>query len=378
MLKKEYLGLNSQQYLKEVLENYKAKKIFLVTGHSSYVYSGAQKIIEKLISPKYLVRFDDFNVNPQIEDLERGITVFRKNVYDLVLAIGGGSVIDMAKLIKIFAVHNFGVNEYLQRTKEFTDKGLPLVAMPTTSGSGSEATHFAVLYSGKTKYSVASPYILPDISIVDPNFTATLPPLIRASCGMDAFSQAIEAYWSVNSTDESKAYSRESILLIVESLVASINSTNVDELWKISKAAHLAGKAINISKTTAPHAISYSITSHFGVPHGHAVALTLGSVMEHNANVGISDVVDRRGAAYVRHTLQDICSFLGCANMSEARRFVEKMMSEIGLDTRLKAIGVTTKEDMDLIVKNVNIARLNNNPRLFTGRALQDLILTLQ
>ena len=127
-------------------------------------------------------------------------------------AVGGGSVIDTAKMIKIFSANKGNPESYIRGEKEIEKSGPPMVAVPTTSGTGSESTHFAVVYIGKTKYSLAhKEHVLPEYAIVDPKFTYCLPKRITAETGIDALGQAIESYWAVGSTDESKGYAREAI-----------------------------------------------------------------------------------------------------------------------------------------------------------------------
>ncbi|MEZ4822960.1 MAG: iron-containing alcohol dehydrogenase [Ignavibacteria bacterium] len=140
--------------------------------------------------------------------------------------------------------------QILKGESEIVRKGKPLIAVPTTSGAGSEATHFAVVYSGDKKYSLAHEYILPDYSVIDPQLTFSLPKEITATSGIDAFSQAMESYWNVNANEESRKYSRGAIQLIFDSLSKAVNEGDEESRINMSRAAHLAGKAINITKTT--------------------------------------------------------------------------------------------------------------------------------
>ena len=155
------------------------------------------------------------------------------------------------------------------------NKGVPLVAVPSTAGTGSEATHFAVIYKENVKYSIAHPYLLPNCAIVDAQFTFELPPYITACSGFDALCQAIESFWSVQASEISKGYAREAIIKIRENLLNSIRESNQKSRQQMAHAALLSGKAINITKTTAPHAISYPFTSLYKISHGHAVSLSL-------------------------------------------------------------------------------------------------------
>jgi alcohol dehydrogenase class IV len=191
--------------------------------------------------------------------------VFRKfslNTKQSILAIGGGSVIDLAKAV----IYNC------------IESSLPVpffAVAPTTAGSGTEATHFAVLYKERKKISIVHPSLLPVFVILDPVLTYSLPAYQTAASGMDALAQAIESYWNVNATKESKEYAAEAILLWRDFFEKAVVSPEPINREKILFAAHLAGKAIDITRTTGPHALSYYLTANHTIPHGQAVALFL-------------------------------------------------------------------------------------------------------
>ena len=190
----EFFGTGSILQLRKILENEKPGKIFLVFGKGAYEKSGAEAIISQLLAGIDVFQFSDFEENPKIEDIRKGIEQFRFFKPDLVLACGGGSSLDMAKSINALAVQEGDPLDFVLKKKEFVHSPKPLVAVPTTAGTGAEATHFAVVYAGKTKYSLTHPFILPKYSIVDPQFTFSLPAKITASTGMDALAQAIESF----------------------------------------------------------------------------------------------------------------------------------------------------------------------------------------
>ena len=358
----DFLLDDSAEKLAKILTANKVKNIFLVTGKSSYVLSGAEKKFKKILSSCKVTQFSDFDANPNLKDLKNGIQVFKKEKYDLVLAVGGGSALDMAKLINILAVQKKEPVNYIRGENKITQKGKPLIAVPTTSGTGSETTHFAVVYIDKVKYSIAHQYILPDYFILDSGFTLNLSPSITASTGMDALCQAIEAYWSVNSTEISKAYSREAIKLAINNLEEAVKVSTLKSRKAMLKAAHLAGQAINIAKTTAPHAISYILTSHFGIPHGQAVGLTMGKVFEYNCR-----------PKSVKFNKAELCSLLGVASASVGGKRLKKLMQSIGLETRLSRLGVK-EGDLEMIASSVNLERLKNNPVVIKKDQLKKIL----
>lgn len=370
---KEYFGIGSIKKLKKVFDENHIKNVFLVRGKESYESSGVKEKLDPVLKGYNITYFSDFKTNPQFEDIEKGISIFRENIPNIVVSIGGGSVIDMGKLINIFAAQDGRMIDYIKAEKNIENKRKTFVAIPTTSGSGSEATHFAVVYIDKTKYSVANKHILPDYCIVDPQLTMKLPPYITASTGMDALGQAIESYWCVNSTETSKLYAKKAIKLIVKNISKAVNNPSDSSRIAMSKAAHLAGKAINITKTTAPHAVSYPLTSYFGIPHGHAVGLTLGEILAYNYHVSESDIVDKRGIKYVKNTIDKLINILNASDADSAKERINMLMLDIGLKTNLTELGVKS-EDITLIVKNANLERMKNNPRIVTEQTLREIL----
>ncbi|MFX1470818.1 MAG: phosphonoacetaldehyde reductase, partial [Promethearchaeota archaeon] len=246
----------------------------------------------------------------------------------------------------------------------------------TTAGSGSEATHFAVVYIDKNKYSLLSPsYMQPEYVIVDPQFTNDLPKDLTAISGLDALTQAIESYWNINSTIKSKNYSKKAIELIMDNILTVVQKPNKESRYNMAIAANFSGKAINITKTTACHAISYPITSYFNVPHGHAVALTLPSMIAFNSNVNKEDVKDPRGVDYVKKTMKELISMIGVFSFTEAKQKITNLIKNIGLETNLSKLGIKTQEDIEVIINNgFNPERVKNNPRLLRETQLREIL----
>lgn len=354
--------LLAAEKLKNFFEDKKVRRIFLVTGGKSYITSGAEQMFRKILLSYEVTKFSGFNPNPKLDDVERGINIFKKKKYDAVVAIGGGSAIDMAKLINIFSAQHGAPIDYVTLKKVIKNTGKPLAAVPTTAGSGSEATHFAVVYVGGKKYSVAHESMLPAEAIVEPILTMNMPPYLAAVSGIDALSQAIESYWCVSATNTSKRFAERAIRLILDNLVRSVKKPTLESRSAMARASHLAGKAINITKTTAPHAISYFFTSRFNIPHGHAVALTLGKMFIYNNRAN--------------RAMTDLLRLLGVSNAGAASRKIAGIMKQIGLETKLHKLGVS-RSDIDLAVKSVNVERLKNNPKKMTERDIRKILMSI-
>ena len=354
---------------KAILER-NPKSIFLVTGNGSFTNSGAERRLQYLLG-RNVTRFNRFTTNPDIRDVERGIRLYNQVQPDYVVTVGGGSVIDMAKLVRGLANVSHP-EEHLREGKPIDTTNVPLIAIPTTSGSGSESTPYAVAYINGLKYSFHHNSNVPDEIVLDPTLTKSLPIKQTASSGFDALSQAVEAYWSVNSTDESKQHSKKAIGLVLNNLEKVVSCS--DDLYSrkaMMIAANEAGKAIAIAKTTASHAISYSMTSRFGIPHGHAVVLTLGDILEYNAGVSEKDCVDSRGVDYVKTTMSEIVDMFKAKTPEEAKERIKILMRSVGLKTTLKEVGVS---DVDTIIREVNLQRLKNNPRKLEEKDLRNIL----
>ena len=375
MTQQEFIGFDKIKQLTNILKSFNASKVFLVTGKSSYQLSGVDEEISKLSSIFEFTRFYEFQKNPCIEDVETGIALFQQMNIDITVAIGGGSVIDMAKLINILAPQSGEPTAYIRQESLLKVHPVPLIAIPTTAGSGSEATHFAVVYIDKYKYSLAHQSILPKATIIDPNLSMTLPKSVTATSGMDALCQAIESYWSIHSTKQSRAYASKAIKIIISHLAITYYEPTPKRRLYLAQAAHYAGKAINITKTTAAHAFSYPFTSFFDIPHGHAVSLTIGSLLEYNSKVTDMDLSDGRGVAYVKQSIDEIISLLGASDVSSAKEVISALMRKIGLQTTFKSLDIDLEKEWYKISQNINLERLRNNPRLFNSSSLKSLIL---
>ena len=355
----------------EVLKSYSAKKIFLVTGDSSYKKIASD--FEPIISSFDTVRYFGFKPNPQLNDVIKGIYLFKQFQPDATVCIGGGSVLDMGKLINTLGVQFDSDYKNIIKNNEIKTKGPPLLAIPTTAGTGSESTHFSVVYVDNTKFSLAHPFMMPDKAIVDPELCFNMPKYLAASSGMDALCQSVESYWSNGATYESRGYALEAIKLIRDAIVNAISKNDKTSMIAMSKAANLAGKAINISKTTAPHAISYGITSCFSIPHGHAVSLTLGKFFEINSSKNNHLVDQKITLEDHQERMHNLFSLFGASTAKECHKKWLELMKNIGLESDFIKLGMSDSEKIKYIVDSVDLERLGNNPVHVSRKILQDL-----
>ncbi len=300
-----------------------------------------------------IVRFCEFQPNPLYTSVVEGVALFRREQCDAVFAVGGGSAMDVAKCIKLYANMDHTRN-YLNQ--EVVSNDIPLLALPTTAGTGSEATRYAVIYYQGEKQSVTHDSIVPSVVVFDPSVLTTLPLYQKKATLMDALCHGIESFWSVNATPQSKVYSKEAIGLIMSNWAAYI-AGDEEKNRVMLHAANIAGKAINITQTTAGHAMCYKLTSLYGIAHGHAAGLCVPALWEYML-LHPEDCMDSRGWAYVEETFGEIAAAMGCNNPAEAIATLRMLMAELGLS----APDTVGAEDVALLKNSVNPVRLKNNP----------------
>jgi len=373
-----YFGRGSIQRIQDILKYLAADQVFLVCGSRSYVVSGAASALVPALAGREVTKFTDFSINPQWSDIQKGLEAYRESGAGLILAVGGGSAIDVAKAIAVCSIQPSAPEAILRGEAAIEYPSRQVIAVPTTAGSGSEATQFAVVYDGTKKYSIAHESMLPTYCVVDPDLTESMWPRLAAVTGVDALAQAIESYWAVESTHESQGFATKAIELAIEYLPQAVHNPSPESREAMSLAAHMAGKAINVTRTTAPHALSYPVSLGYNVPHGHAVGLTLGDVLVFNAGVSDESCNDPRGAAHVRASVLEICRLMGCEHPDEARLMLNNMLVDFGLPIFLEAFGIDSAEKRAALASEVNVDRLSNNPRRLTPTDVVNLYEAIQ
>ena len=298
--------------------------------------------------------------NPSTEDVTQAISAALPHT-DAIIAIGGGSVIDFAKLYRASLDNDISLEAHFA-SKSILIRKTPLVAIPTTAGTGSESTRFAVVYLNGEKYSLDDASVMPDYALVDGELMASAPGYQKASCGMDAFAQAMEGYWARGATPESDSYALRAIELCRDNLVTFVNTTDAEAAQNMAEASNLAGRCISISRTTAAHALSYKITQWHGIPHGHAVALSL---------PGLADFHLRKAEtnSLLYQKMQKLATLLNLGS-GDFRQYFHKLYASISLNVNLPELGISHVKD---IAESCNTERLGNNPLPLTSKELIDL-----
>lgn len=356
-MQKQYIGTDFETYLSDVVRSYKAANALIVRGRESYSRCGARSLVEAALADVGCsrVEFSDFTANPRVDDIRRGEELCLQHGCDIILAVGGGSVMDSAKLIR-------------QHIAERSGNVIPLIAAPTTAGTGAEATRFSVCCVNGEKQSFIGEHTLPDCAIVCPRFTYQNDAYLTASTGFDAVAQAIESYWSVKSTADSRALAEKSLSLLWQQLPKLVNDLDNRELRDmVSEGAFYSGLAIDITATTAPHALSYRLTTMHHYPHGHAVALTFPFCFELNtSSAKLSDRLDP--AEYAQRTSR-LLKLLGCPEDADRALFMARYIDSIGLTTR-----PFTEQEFRPVVEALNPERTANNPVPFDNEVKASLV----
>ena len=358
--------INSIKKLIKLKEIYNKKKVFLVTGRMSYKLSGAKETLSELLADEDVTHFPDFSLNPKLNEAIKGARLARCNKIEVIIAVGGGSVIDMAKLVKAFLNNPGSEQKIAQGEKSLSDPAVPLIVVPTTAGSGSEATHFAVVYIDDQKYSLASPHLQPNFVILDGSLIKSNSKYQKACNGLDALAQGIESAWAVNSSRESQKNALKAVKVCSQNLSKFVNGEFVLEVSnKMLTAANLSGQAINISKTTSAHAWSYGFTSYFGIPHGHAVWLTLPKIFQLH-----TELAQSLGKKCLQQNIADICKALGMKHSDKPEQYLINFCKSLGVNLDFQSIKGCNKQILKKLSREVNAERMSNNPILFDQKQI--------
>lgn len=359
-------GINSLNKIKNILKPYNVERILVVTGKNSFNKCGAKEVIDKLLKDYTISYFNDFDVNPKLNDAKKGVKLAQKDNIQLIISIGGGSVLDMGKLIKALFLNLESANEIVQGHLNVLNPNISHFAIPTTAGSGSESTHFAVVYINNKKYSLADECLLPDEVILDGSLTLSLTKYQKACNVLDALSQSIESAWAVGSNAKSSKLSFLALSMCVNNFYNYVNADqNLITSQAMLEASNLAGQAINITKTTSAHAWSYGLTSNHGIPHGHAVWVTLPKIFELHLTSDANLITDPRGSEHLSSVMSKLMHILKISSHDNIDLFFKGMLSSIDIKANiLKDLKIPKKSRIQLSL-DVNKERMGNNPVIF-------------
>ena len=339
-------------------------RVGLFYGGSAMKKIGAIDAIKRALPDCQIQEHGNISPNPDVREVE---TVLEKlEEIDWVIGIGGGSVLDMAKSVAFMARQRESLRAFLTHENvEPPCPGLPFIAIPTTSGTGSEVTPWATVWDKQEnkKFSLSHTEMFPDYAIVDPTLTIGLPAYITAYTGYDALAHALEAFWSRYANPVSDLFAVEAVRLVMKHLEPVVEDlTNLQHRIGLAKASLYAGMAFSNTKTTAVHAVSYPMTLHYGVPHGVACSLTLADFWRYNL-----DAIDPAKVARLLAAMgeKDPEAFAGR---------LKALAHQIGLPVTLAQAGIP-RGGIDIILdEGFHPERAVNNPRHLTREDLREIL----
>lgn len=307
--------------VKKILDAINAENVFIVVDKFFTTQSSFKKFAKAL--NREVAIFSNFTSNPKYEEMIEGLNMFKANECDTIISLGGGSCIDVAKTIKLSL--NADVNSDIPTFKqEYKNNTVRHICIPTTSGTGSESTRHAVIYLDSVKQSICNSAILPEYVVLNPNLVLGVPTYQRMATCLDALSQCIESNWSKKATKVSRKYARKGYKLFLECYKDYMNF-DLEGTKKMQLVANLSGKGINISETTAGHALSYNITKKYNIPHGHAVAMCLNAIFNNVELKRYADVKDN-----FQRVLKDLNVTL-TVNSEHAKKDIKDLTESVNL-----------------------------------------------
>ncbi len=362
--------INSTEDIKKFIYDKSFKKIFILCGKKSFVTSGASIFFKKIINNKEIKFFYKNSELPVLEELIDIVKDIKNFKPDLILAVGGGTVIDYAKIANVIDVRHDLADLIVNYSYPFKKKYTKLAVIPTTAGSGAEVTSNAVIYVNGIKHSFESELLIPDNFFLVPEFLISAPNKIKASAGFDAIAQALESLVSKKSNNKSVEYASKSLRVSINSYLSFLNNPNLKNATEMSIASNLAGKAISISKTTAPHATSYPFTSLFNISHGHAVSLFFESFFKFN-----HDNIDKSETSFdLKKRYELIFDLFDVQNINDFNSKISFMKKKALLEDNLTKLDIDIKQSSQNIIKGINLLRLGNNPVKINGKDILNII----
>jgi alcohol dehydrogenase class IV len=357
------------QFLGEEVKALGGKKVFLVTDpgvKNSGLLDRAIKPLQKEGVP-YVV-FDEVEPNPSSQVVEKGIGLLKQNGCDFLVALGGGSAIDTAKAIGILATHPEPIFKY-EGADKVKNPILPLIAVPTTAGTGSEVTGASVITDKARKYkaSIRSPYLIPKVALLDPELLLTLPPPILAATGMDAYTHAYESFVSPVTNPVSQALAFDSMRLINRNLRRLYaNPNNIEAAEAMMAASTMAGMAFFNGRVGIVHAMAHPMGGHFNVPHGVANAILLPFCMEYT-RLAVPDLFSRIAEAMD----EDIRGLSVEVASKKAAEAVRTLSADVHIPKTMREVGVK-KEALDLMTKDAVTSGIYiTTPRKVSGEDMK-------
>ena len=363
--RKIVFGNGSFTGLAQHLVDLQAKRPLVVLDKNLAAAGFSAKMVQVLESSgmEYCL-FDQAEPEPRLELADEGAKLALKKKCDAVIGIGGGSAMDVAKAVAVLATNKGKAADYLGLNK-VPGPGLPTIMIPTTAGTGSEVTFTAVFIRKnlKKKEGMNSPYLYPDLALLDPELTLSLPPGPTATTGLDALCHAIESYTSINASPMSEMMSMEAIRLISDNLRTCVHEGgNLEAREQMLLGSLYAGLGLANAGVTAVHSLSYPLGGKYGIPHGLANTILLLPVMAFNLPAALEKF------AIIAEVMGEVTDDLPLREAAYlALDAVEALIEDCGIETKLGDFDIAEEDFPELAKVAMTIARpLANNPRQVT------------
>ncbi len=360
--------INREIYnIDKLIKIYKNKKIFLITGKSTISFLEKQKFRNKLNQFNFIKYYFKKESVPQVKELRKILIESKKFNPEVIIGLGGGTVIDYSKLCRFFLSED-KVTFNIQKIKKKKHSLRQLICIPTTCGSGAESTTFSVLYKNDKKFSLNNNLMMPNFYCRIPKYLKFMTKKIATPSALDSLAQTLESIMSLNSNKRSLVYSYRALSILHRNIFNYIKTRDYKSTSNMSIAANFAGKAINISKTTGPHALSYVFTSKYGIPHGRAVFMSLRLFLKINY-LGI------KNHKTLQKKFKKIFSILRINKFEDLENKLKKL--EKSYKINIKLIRRDIKKNPNFFTKSVNLERLKNNPIQIDQKMLKKIVMSI-
>ncbi|SHJ89126.1 alcohol dehydrogenase/alcohol dehydrogenase [Clostridium amylolyticum] len=361
-------GCGKIKNLRNYIKQYNAKNVIVVTDKNLQEIGLLEPIIEELQKCDVLYKiFNKVEPNPEIHIIDEGAAFAKKESSNMIIAVGGGSSIDTGKGISIMAVNEGSVYDYLdgrgENKKEIKNQPIPLIAIPTTSGTGSEVSMYSVITDENTriKDSLTSVLIYPKVAIVDPEMTIKLPPRVTAHTGLDVLGHALEAYTSSIQNPLTNVWALEAIKLVFENLPEAVSKNTIQSRENMAFASVMAGSAMSHCGATIPHGLGCPLSGHCNLPHGLTVGILQIPMIEYNKEVLKDKFLDV--VKYVNPTIEISENMAADKLIEMIKDLFVKISVEETLDKKLideETIKAMVKDAAIHGCTGLNIVPLNN------------------
>lgn len=354
-------GAGKLKLLPQIIQQMNLKKGILISA-PSMVRQGIADEIVKQSEGRIVAIFSDIQANPTVDNTDACVQVIRANQCDFAVAIGGGSIMDCAKAACFVAKTEHCTADFFSKKEPLIGQGIPLIAIPTTSGTASEVTSVSVLTDTDNgiKAPLSGDCLYPQYALIDPELTVTCPPSVTASSGLDVLAHSLEAFYGKKHQPITDLAAERAASLVFRYLLKAYQEPDqLEARAKMSEASVTAGLAFNLTQTAGAHACSYPLTQDYHIPHGEACAFTLPSFWRINSHSGPE-----------AERLQAFSRRLGFHDADALADRIDEMKIKMGLRTTLAEAGIQTEADLNSLVSKSFAPNMFNNPVTMTEASL--------